>query len=128
VSGPIWIEHEVVLAVHSRQLAEHGGAPGVRDKGLLESALEAPRNRFLYQHSGVEELAACYAYHLVRNHPFVDGNKRTAYVCLRLFLRLNGWDLAAEPHDKVRTVESLAAGRITLEELAVWVKSRLHRL
>ena len=82
---PAWIQDNVVLAIHNRQLAEHGGAPGVRDRGSLESALDAPKNRWLYEKCSIEELAACYTFHLAKNHPFIDGNKRTAYVCMRLF-------------------------------------------
>jgi len=127
VKQPIWIRNSVVLAIHNRQLAEHGGACKVRDQGLLESALDAPNNRWLYQKSGIEELAACYAYHLVMSHPFIDGNKRTAYVCMRLFLKLNGLDIEADRQEKVRTMLDLSAGRMDLEELAVWIKSSTRR-
>ncbi len=120
---PVWIRDNVVPAIHNRQLAEHGGASGVRDQGLLESALDAPKNRWLYEKCGIEELAACYAYHLAKNHPFIDGNKRTAYVCMRLFLKLNGLDIEADNQEKVMSMLDLAAGRKALEELTVWIKS-----
>lgn len=121
---PIWLRLDVVAAIHNRQLAEHGGPPGVRDDGLLESALTAPRNRWRYEQSSIAELAACYAFHLAGNHPFIDGNKRTAYVCLRLFLTLNGMDLTADPEEKIRTMMDLSAGRLGSDELAAWVVAR----
>ncbi len=125
---PVWIRDTVVLAIHNRQLAEHGGILGVRDHGLLESALDAPKNRWHYEKSSIEELAACYAYHLAMNHPFIDGNKRTAWVCMRLFLKLNGLDIEADRQEKVRTMLDLSAGRKDLEELTVWIISRGRRL
>lgn len=118
---PVWILDSVVLAIHSRQLAEHGGTTGFLDQGLLESALHAPRNRWNYEKCGIEELAACYAYHLVKNHAFVDGNKPTAYVCMRLFLRLNGLDIEADRREKVRAILELSAGRKELEDLTAWI-------
>jgi death-on-curing protein len=125
---PVWIRDTVVPAIHSRQLTEHGGASGVRDQGLLESALFAPKNRWHYEKSCIEELAACYAYHLTKNHPFIDGNKRTAYVCMRLFLKLNGLDVEADKQEKVRTMLDLAAGRMELESLTAWITSKTRRL
>ncbi len=125
---PVWIRNNVVLAIHNRQLAEHGGASGVRDQGLLESALDAPKNRWLYENCSIEELAACYAYHLAKNHPFIDGNKRTAFVCMRLFLKLNGLDIEADNQEKVLSMLDLAAGEKALEELAAWIRSRMQRL
>ncbi|RLE33104.1 MAG: type II toxin-antitoxin system death-on-curing family toxin [Acidobacteria bacterium] len=124
---PLWIQANIVPAIHSRQLAEHGGASGVRDQGLLEAALDAPKNRWLYENCGIEELAACYAYHLVMNHPFIDGNKRTAWVCMRLFLKLNGLDIEADRQEKVRTMLDLSAGRMELKELAAWILSKTRR-
>ncbi len=125
---PVWIWDDVVPAIHSRQLAEHGGASGVRDQGLLESTLLAPKNRWHYEKSSIEELAACYAYHLAKNHPFVDGNKRTAYVCMRLFLKLNGLDVEADMQEKVRVMLDLSAGRTELEKLTAWITSKTRRL
>ena len=125
---PVWIRGNVVLAIHNRQLAEHGGASGIRDQGLLESALHAPGNRWNYEKSSVEELAACYAYHLTMNHPFIDGNKRTAYVCMRLFLKLNGLDIEVDRQEKARAMLDLSAGRKNLEELTVWITSNARRL
>ena len=125
---PVWIQDNVVPAIHGRQLAEHGGASGVRDQGLLESALHAPRNRWHYEKSSIEKLASCYAYHLTKNHPFIDGNKRTAWVCMRLFLKLDGLDVEADMQEKVRTMLDLSAGRMELESLTVWITSKTRRL
>ncbi len=93
----IWISDEVVVAIHRRQLAEHGGLQGIRDEGLLQSALHRPKNLLAYSESppDMASLAAAYAYGIVKNHPFMDGNKRTAYVVMRTFLKLNGYDIQA---------------------------------
>ena len=126
MDDPIWISKELVLAIHSRQLAEHGGADGVRDEGLLDSALGRPRNRFAYDDPTptVPELAAAYAFGIARNHAFVDGNKRTAYVVCRTFLILNGTDLLADRVEKYATFLALAAGSMTEPELAAWLTAR----
>ena len=120
---PVWIRDDVVLALHERQLAEHGGARGIRDPGLLESALNAPKHRFHYENAGVVELAATYGFSLAKNHPFADGNKRTAYVCMRLFLKLNGMDLAAEKQDKIQVMLNLASGKIDRAGLMAWLQT-----
>ena len=124
---PVWIRADVVLAIHQRQLAEHGGANGVRELGMLDSALARPKNLFAYGHSRVDlaELAASYAFGMVRNHPFIDGNKRTGYVVCRTFLLLNGFDLVASPEEKYLTFLSLAEGRLDEDSLAQWLRSRL---
>ena len=119
----IWIGESVALAVHDMQLAEHGGLNGVRDKNLLESALAKPRNQEVYGTPDVAELAASYAFGLARNHPFVDGNKRTAFVVCELFLNLNGWVLAANDVDCVLTMQALAAGEISELKFADWIRS-----
>ncbi len=124
MAEPVWLRGDVVRAIHGRQLAEHGGPPGVRDEGLLESALAAPEHRWRYERSGIPELAACYAFHLAGNHPFIDGNKRTAYVCMRLFLKLNGMDLTAGQQEKIRIMMDLSAGRLSFDEFAAWVVSK----
>jgi len=120
--GPVWVLENVVLALHNRQLAEHGGAEGIRDQGLLESALNAPRNKYLYEKSSTEELAASYAFSLVKNHPFIDDNKRTAYVCMRLFLQLNGMDIIATSEEKVFVMFDLASGKIDQNRFHEWIK------
>lgn len=124
MTEPVWLRADVVLAIHNRQLAEHGGPSGVRDAGLLESALAAPLNRWRYERASIPSLAACYAFHLAGNHPFIDGNKRTAYICMRLFLQLNRMDLTADPEEKIRVMIDLSAGRMSFEELAAWVTER----
>ncbi|MCP4295339.1 MAG: type II toxin-antitoxin system death-on-curing family toxin [Proteobacteria bacterium] len=121
-SEPIWLQAEVVRAIHDRQLSEHGGMKGVRDEALLESAVNAPKQKFYYKNSPIEELAASYAYSLCSNHPFLDGNKRTAFVCLRLFLLLNGFNLEAEKEGKVKMMLNLAAGGMDFSALIKWVK------
>jgi death-on-curing protein len=127
VPEPVWVRDDVVLAIHRRQLAEHGGAEGLRDRGLLESALARPKNLFSYAsaEADVAALAASYAWGLARNHPFVDANKRTAYVVSRTFLKLNGRDLDASQEEKVLTFMMLAEGRLSEPELAGWIREHL---
>jgi death on curing protein len=121
VSELIWIDLAVVLAIHDEQLAEHGGQAGVRDRGLLESALARPRNQFGYGESSLARLAAAYAFGISRNHPFLDGNKRTSLVVAELFLELNGLELAASDAACIATFLSLASGELTEDDLARWV-------
>ena len=116
------------MAIHARQLAEHGGAAGVRDDGLLESALQRPQDKCHYGAPDVAELAAAYAYGLARNHPFIDGNKRTALVVSRTFLLHNGWQINAAPQDRLRIFLELASGNLTEIELAVWFRKHLVKL
>jgi death on curing protein len=124
---PVWVRDDVVLAVHRRQLAEHGGSEGIRDPGLLESALARPKNLLVYsaEEPDLALLAASYAWGLTRNHPFVDGNKRTAYVVCRTFLSLNGWDLDASQEEKYLTFLRLAEGGLTEQDLARWIREHL---
>ena len=122
---PVWLDAADALAIHDRQLAEHGGGVGVRDPGALESALARPVNRWAYGEDDPATLAAAYAYGLARNHPFVDGNKRTAWVLARLFLVLNQHRLSFDPADAIATVLALAAGDMSEEELADWFRTRL---
>ncbi len=119
----VWIALAVVLAIHDEQLAEHGGASGVRDQGLLESALARPRNAAAYDpEADAAALAAAYAVGITRNHPFVDGNKRTALVALELFHALNGHQLRADDAACVEVMLRLAAGDLDEPELATWVR------
>jgi len=118
---PIWIDLEVVLAIHDEQIAEHGGQAGVRDRGLLESALARPQNQFAYGDLSLPRLAASYAFGISRNHPFLDGNKRTSLVVAELFLDLNGCELIATDVECVTTFLQLAAGDLTEEQLAEWI-------
>lgn len=124
---PVWIRPEVVLAVHDRQLAEHGGGVGLRDPGGLDSALARPRNRWEYGEDDLAALAAAYGYGIVRNHPFTDGNKRTGWVVARLFLRLNGMDFKGRELESIRTVEALATGELDEKKLAEWFRERVMR-
>jgi len=121
VAEPAWVEIDVVLAIHDEQLAEHGGQPGVRDPGLLESALGRPRNQFAYGEPSITRLAASYAFGISRNHPFLDGNKRTSLVVAELFLELNGYELIASDVQCVTTFLQLAAGELTEDQLAEWI-------
>lgn len=117
---PKWVAASVVLAIHDEQLAEHGGGAGVRDEGLLESALSRPKNLFGYGAAGLSQLAAAYAYGICKNHPFVDGNKRTSLVVAELFLALNGQALDATDVECVMVWQKLAAGEIDEQGLAQW--------
>ena len=117
----VWIDKTVVLAIHNEQLAEHGGAMGVRDDGLLDSALARPRNKAAYKNVEATELAAAYGYGLIRNHPFVDGNKRIALVITELFLALNGVELTATDADCLQSFLLLAEGALTEEDFASWL-------
>ena len=118
----VWIDPAVVLAVHEEQLAEHGGSPGVRDMGLLESALARPMNLAAYGEPDVAELAASYGFGIARNHPFVDGNKRTAFVSVELFLRLNGYRLSADDSACVLTMLAVAPGEMDEANFADWLR------
>ena len=123
---PHWLLDEAIEAIHKRQLAEHGGAAGIRDGGLLASALARPKNVFAYESPvTLARLAAEYAYGIARNHPFVDGNKRTAFVACLLFLRLNGRDIDATQEQKYETFIKLASGLLTVDELAAWIEQRV---
>jgi death-on-curing protein len=112
----VWIDRAVILAIHDMQLAEHGGGVGVRDFGLLESALARPVNLEAYGEPDAPALAAAYGYGISRNHAFIDGNKRTGFVAAELFLRLNGFTLSAPDADCVLTMLAVAAGEISEED------------
>lgn len=122
-----WIERPLAIAIHERQLAEHGGGTGVRDEGLLESALARPQQLHAYGDPlpGLADLAASLGFGLARNHPFVDGNKRTAHVCYRVFLALNGADLIANDESKYVTMLSLAEGSLSEVEFATWLRQHI---
>jgi death on curing protein len=125
VKEPVWILPRAVGAIHKRQIAEHGGEPGIRDENLLESALARPRNLFAYGKHGndLPTLAAAYAFGIAKNHAFNDGNKRTAMVVALTFLKLNGLDLVASPDEKYEKFEGLASGRVTERALAKWLQA-----
>jgi death-on-curing protein len=122
MSAWIWIERPVILAVHDEQLAEHGGAVGLRDAGLLESALARPLNLAAYGEPDCADLAAAYGVGLAKNHAFVDGNKRTAFVAVELFLALNGFELVANDADCVLTMLAVAAGDLDESGFAHWIR------
>jgi death-on-curing protein len=125
---PIWIEPSVVEAIHEDQLAAHGGQEGIRDRGMLESALARPRNLWAYSQPrpDLAQLAASYVFGIVKNHPFIDGNKRTAFVACRLFLKRNRFELLATSEEKYLTFLSLAAGELSEEQLADWLRDRIQ--
>ena len=122
----VWLNAQVLRAVHEEQLAEHGGGSGVRDEGLFESAINPPLNLAVYGDPDVAALAAAYGFGLARKHPFVDGNKRTAFVAVELFLALNGWDLMADDAQCVLTMLALAAGDLGEDELAQWLRAHIQ--
>jgi death-on-curing protein len=121
---PVWLDADVALAIHDRQLAEHGGGTGVRAPDMLESALGQPVNQCHYGTDNRCALAAAYAFGVARSHPFVDGNKRTAWVLARLFLALNGVTIRFTAEDAITTVLALAAGELSEDELADWFRGK----
>jgi death-on-curing protein len=123
---PIWLGREEALAIHDRQLAEHGGGTGVSDEGAFESALARPINKWSYGENDLASLAAAYAFGVARNHAFVNGNKRTAWVLARLFLALNGAELRFETVDAIDAMLRLAAGELSEEEMANWFRQRVR--
>lgn len=125
MSEPRWLALEEVLVAHERQIAKFGGPAGIRDAGALESALGRPRNKLAYGGTDLASLAAAYAFGIARNHPFVDGNKRAAFVAMMLFLRLNDVRFAPSPAEATLAILGLAAGEISEENLARWIRERL---
>jgi death-on-curing protein len=121
-----WLDSRLIHAVHEEQLAEHGGGSGLRDANMLESALARPQQQAHYGNPDVADLAAAYGYGLARNHPFVDGNKRTAFVAVELFLALNGHELMAADADCVLYTLDVAAGKLPEAEFAVWIRDHLQ--
>ena len=119
----VWVELSVVLALHEEHLDEHGGAVSIRDRGLLESALFRPHNLASYDDPDLSALAAAYGFGLVRNHPFIDGNKRTAFTVTELFLALNGLELVADDPSCVMTMLKLAEGGMFEAEFADWIRA-----
>lgn len=123
----IWLRREALTALHAEQLAEHGGANGVRDQGLLESALARPENLAAYGEPDVFDLAAAYAFGIVKNHPFIDGNKRTGFMAAATFLLLNGHLLTTSDRNVVETILGLAAGEVSEQDFARWLKENCRR-
>jgi death on curing protein len=125
MSDWIWIASDVAAAVHERQLAEHGGPSGLRDPGALESALARPKNLAAYGDPDAASLAAAYAFGIARNHAFIDGNKRSAWVIARLFLSANAVAFSFQREEAIATMLVLAAGELTEDELADWFRQRI---
>jgi death-on-curing protein len=119
---PIWLTDDQVIAIHSRQLRRFGGAAGSRDEGLLRSAIERPLNKWHYERTELPELAAAYAFGLAKNQAFVDGNKRIAFMSMMTFLRKNGVRFLPDPAHATRIIISLAAGEVSEESLARWIR------
>ncbi len=121
MSQPVWVSLQAIVIIHDRQIARHGGAAGMRDIGLLEAAVERPRNRLAYGTPRLEELSAAYAFGIAKAHALIDGNKRTAFVTAATFLRLNGHALRPDPFDGVRAMEALASGEMSEAAFAEWL-------
>ncbi|WP_398471431.1 type II toxin-antitoxin system death-on-curing family toxin [Tardiphaga sp.] len=119
---PRWITYEQVIAIHSRQLRRFGGAPGLRDEGMLQSALDRPVNKWRYEQSELPELAAAYAYGLAKNHAFIDGNKRIAFMSMMIFLIKNDVQFSPDPAQATTIILSLAAGEVSEQSLARWIR------
>lgn len=121
----VWLDASILLAVHDEQLVEHGGISGIRDNGMFESALAKSQNLAAYGEPDFADLAAAYGFGLAKNHPFLDGNKRTAFVAVELFLRLNGYVLEADDASCVLTMLALAAGEIDEQNFAAWIRKNV---
>ena len=119
---PVWVAFEQVIAVHSRQLRRFGGAPGLRDEGLLRSAIERAVNKWHYEQAELAELAAAYAFGLAKNHAFIDGNKRIAFMTMVIFLRKNGVHFSPDQAQATAITMALAAGEVSEESLARWIR------
>jgi death-on-curing protein len=119
---PKWVTYEQIIAIHARQLRRFGGAAGLRDEGMLRSALERPVNKFQYEQAELSALAAAYAYGLAKNHAFVDGNKRAAFMAMATFLRKNGIRFAPQPAHATAIILALAAGEVSEESLTRWIR------
>lgn len=128
MTEPRWLPRTFILEIHSTQIAEHGGADGVRDAGLLESALARPVNAYGYGVEDICELAALYCAGIIQNHPFVDGNKRTGLVALELFLELNGFRLIASDEETLASILAVASGEWDESALAPWIRSSVSQL
>jgi death-on-curing protein len=126
VSEPQWLDSAIVLDVHAEQLALFGGADGVRDLGLLDSALARPLNKFAYGETNLAALAAAYAFGIARNHPFVDGNKRAAFASIIVFLGLNRVEFAPSPEAATAIILGLAAGEIDEDDLSHWIEDNMR--
>lgn len=122
---PLWITYEQAVAIHSRQLRRFGGASGLRDEGMLRSALERPINKWRYEKAPLDEIAAAYAFGLAKNHAFVDGNKRIAFMAMMVFLHKNGVAFSPDPAEATTIIVSLAAGEVSEQSLVRWIRDNL---
>jgi death-on-curing protein len=122
MSEPFWLTRQMIEAIHDEQLAIHGGASGLRDEGMLESALGRPRNKWSYEHAELADLAAAYAFGIARNPPFVDGNKRTSLLALYTFLGVNDIDFDVPEAEAAAMILALAAGEVDEEGLTRWIR------
>lgn len=122
MTEPVWLTAELVIAFHDEQLREFGGPPGIRDRGMLESALGRPQNKWSYGETDLAALAAAYAFGVARNHPFVDGNKRAAFLSIVVFLGLNGIDFLADEAEALTIIQDLAAGTVNEDGLTRWIR------
>jgi death on curing protein len=128
VKDPIWLSDEFVLALHQEMLAEFGGADGVRDEGLLDSAINRPQNLFAYETPNIFALAASYAFGIIGNHPFIDGNKRTGFMAAYVFLERNGWELKASEPDATAATLALASKTMSEKDYAEWLKTNCTKI
>ncbi|OKH25975.1 death-on-curing protein [Hydrococcus rivularis NIES-593] len=122
MNEPIWLSEKLVVAIHWDQIVTHGGLDGLRDANLLDASLARPRHLWTYAHPDLFELAAAYGYGLTKNHPFIDGNKRTAFMVMYVFLGLNGYFIDAQETEVVLTMEQLASSILTQDDLGIWLK------
>ena len=128
MNEPVWVNRRAILLLHAESLAAFGGSSGMRDEGLFESALERARMRWTYQpESSIPELAACYGFGLAKNHAMLDGNKRLGFLAIGVFLRANGYRLAADRAEAVVVMEDVAAGRLDERGLATWIQNHVSR-
>ncbi|WP_315756064.1 MULTISPECIES: type II toxin-antitoxin system death-on-curing family toxin [unclassified Bradyrhizobium] len=127
LQDPLWITYDQAIAIHARQLRRFGGASGLRDEGMLRSALERPINKWTYEQASLPELAAAYAFGLAKNHAFVDGNKRIAFMAMMIFLRRNGIAFAPEPAQATAVILALAAGEVSEASLTRWIRDNWPR-
>lgn len=127
MNEPVWLTRDMALAIHSEQLAAHGGLAGLRDVAMLDSALDRPRNRWAYERADLAKLAAAYGFGIARNHPFVDGNKRMALLAIYTFLGLNDIDFDVPEADFAANILALAAGELNEDSLALWIRGNLRQ-
>lgn len=122
-----WIDHKALRLLHEESLSMHGGSRGIRDNGLFESAMSRPKNLLHYEKTAdIADLAASYAYGLAKNHPFVDGNKRAAFLAIGIFLGINDHHFTAPQVESITTIQAVAAGEINEKQLAEWIRSHLE--